>query len=146
LEYKPLFGPGFHDISSDDVEKIFVEPFSDSTQRELLAERFKAFLAKLEEVGISFEIWLNGSFATKKLEPVDIDVAIFANPDQINNLPQDKMAILRYLFDDLAQTKYRYHCDVYFVMSNDKQKRSYWRGWFGFSRNEYPKGIPRLRI
>ena len=41
-------------------------------------------------------------------------------------------------------SKIRYSIDVLLLPSNDINNRSYWRGWFGFSRNEQPKGIPRL--
>jgi len=38
------------------------------------------------------------------------------------------------------------HPDISQSFFLDIEHRSYWRGWFGFSRNEEPKGIIRLNI
>ncbi|MBI5190351.1 MAG: hypothetical protein HZA22_06725 [Nitrospirae bacterium] len=143
-EYNPLLTPGFHDIPTDDLEQVFVAPFPDPTHRSYLVERLKVLLSIVNDVGIAFEIWIDGSFTTEKPQPSDIDIAFFFDPQEVNDLPKDKLDILMDVFSNPTQTKYRYKCDVYFVPNNAINDRSYWRGWFGFSRNEQPKGIARI--
>lgn len=146
MEFDPLFEPGIVDITHENFYHSFVKPFDNPNQREYLLERFEIFLNQLRELEVSMEIWINGSFATKKPEPADIDLAIFLNPDEVNGLPEDKKNTLNDMVNSHEEIKLRYHCDTHFLLSSDDNMRSYWRGWFGFSRNENPKGIPRLII
>ncbi len=75
----------------------------------------------------------------------DIDIAFFYDPIQANALPDEK----KVLFSEIANnslTKYRYNCDVYFLANNNTNLRSYWRGWFGFTRTETAKGFARITV
>lgn len=141
-EHSPLFEPGFHEIDIDDLEKLFVTPFNDGTRRKELADNLKLFLNKLKEIDARFEIWVDGSFVTEKIKPGDVDIAIIFEPDEINNLPQNQIDFLN---TDQKILKIRYNLDVYYV-PNDLHKKSYWKGLFGFSRSEQPKGIPRFYL
>jgi hypothetical protein len=47
---------------------------------------------------------------------------------------------------DKPSSKSRFGCDVYFAPSDDSALRSYWRGWFGFDRDENPKGLARITV
>jgi len=143
-EYEPLFDPGFHNITLEDIDEIFVLDFNDSSKRQYLTKRFKVLVSLLEEIGAEFEIWIDGSFSTKKPEPNDIDIAIVGDSQTLNSLPIEKQKILADLIENKAETKLRYSCDIYFVPKEESITKSYWRGWFGFTRNEKPKGIPRL--
>ncbi len=146
MDYDPLFEPGFHEIAFERIGEIFVDPFSNSNIRKLLFNRLKAFLKELKKTGISFEIWIDGSFATNKPEPADIDIVVVADPNKVNQLPRDKVLIINKLLRNKAVTRLRYKCDVYFVLNDNPNALSYWRRWFGFSPGERPKGIPRLTI
>lgn len=143
MEYEPLYPAGFHDISHSDLENIFVKPFEENEKRKYLLGRFVDFMEKLREFELNVEVWLDGSFSTSKPEPGDIDILIIFDNDEINKLQIQQRTALTELFDrDLS--KIRYSIDVLLLPSNDVNLRSYWRGWFGFSRSEQPKGIPRL--
>jgi len=112
-EYQPLFNPGLHDINYSDFDKLFIAPFSSSPQRVKVGERFKVFISKLSEIGISLEVWVDGSFSTSKPDPADVDVAIFYNPNEVNALPSDKIELLKFLVGNNGETKARFKCDVY---------------------------------
>ncbi len=75
----PLFEPGFHEIELNRFEEVFVTPFNDSTHRKYLLDRFLAFLSVFNAIGINCEIWVDGSFATTKNKPSDIDIIFFYN-------------------------------------------------------------------
>jgi hypothetical protein len=145
MEFEPLLQPGIHDITRSDLSINFVSPFTSQEKRVQLIERFNYLIEKVEQIGISFEIWINGSFVTKKEEPNDIDVAFFYDPIQANSLPTDKKMILQEVANN-SFSKYRYNCDVYFIPNNDTALRSYWRGWFGYTRAEMPKGFARITV
>lgn len=144
--YKPLFDAGFHDIDTTDLESIFIKPFDKQERRKFLIKHLNKYLEQLKDVGAKFEIWIDGSFSTDKEEPNDIDIAIFHSEAEINGLHVDKKKLLKQLVEYHEEIKLRYYCDIYFIPDNDVATRSYWRGWFGFSRAEAPKGIPRLTI
>ena len=142
----PLFQAGLHEITENDFENIFVVPFKGSATRSTLILRLKAYLKELKEIGLNFEIWIDGSFSTNKSDPNDIDIAVFASSDDINGLAIDKRDKLMLLLGEHDIVRARYNCDVYFVPLGNEIARSYWRGWFGFSRGETPKGIPKFYI
>lgn len=146
MEFDPLFEPGIHNIKMSEFHTYFVESFNPGNRRKYLVERFYALLERFNEVGINAEIWIDGSFCTKKEEPGDIDVIFFYDPIQVNSLLPEKQRILIELFNNPVESKLRYGCDLFFVPNNNLNQRSYWRGWFGFSREERPKGIARVFI
>ncbi|MDW6016789.1 hypothetical protein SBW85_03270 [Vibrio plantisponsor] len=132
-------------MTFSDLEKVFVSPFEPNDRRKALLSRLEAFATRLQEIPIDMEIWIDGSFATKKENPGDIDLVVVCAADDVNKLPQEKKLILEELFANKSHTKLRYECDAYFILDNFHDK-SYWRGLFGFDRNEIPKGIARLRM
>lgn len=143
MEFEPIFPPGFHDIEIEQVDDLFVNSFPNNERRRYLTDRFKAFIERFLDLGLSAEIWLDGSYSTAKPEPDDIDILLVFNPIEINSLPVEKHPILNELFNR-ELSKIRYNLDVLLLPSDDVNKRSYWRGWFGYSRTEIPKGIPRI--
>ena len=145
VEHPPLFAAGFHDISEADITRFFVEPFGEKERRVKLAGGLVQLLGKLKELAPKFEVWLDGSFATHKPEPEDVDVAVFYDINEVNALDNEEKKSLEVLATHV-DTKVRYNCDIYFIPNHDPSMRSYWRGWFGFARGEVPKGIPRLFV
>ena len=145
MEYAPIHNAGFLDISIDQLEEIFLTPFENRRRREYLLSRFGALLERFKETGINAEIWIDGSFSTLKPEPGDIDVIFWVDGNQVNLLPIDKQKIILEL-NNRQYSNIRYNCDVFVIPNQDFNNRSYWRGWFGFSRDEEPKGIIRLYI
>ncbi|MCK8600071.1 DUF6932 family protein [Desulfoferrobacter suflitae] len=145
-DYEPLFAPGIQNVPLSHLEETFVAPFNSGEHRQYLCERLRNFVELLLSLGIPFEIWVDGSFCTMKPEPGDIDLVVFAPINAVNKLPAAGRNLMKELFakEHKEAVKYRYGCDAYFVPGEDANARSYWRGWFGFSRGENPKGIARL--
>lgn len=147
-EFPPLFPPGCHDLASaDELEDHFVSAFENQERRRYLVERLRALLVWLEtSIRIEWEVWLDGSFCTEKEEPEDIDIAFFYRASDLDALPPEAMAVGEFLASQTGHhtLRLRYECDCYFLPREDEDNRSYWRGWFGYTRDESPKGIPRL--
>jgi hypothetical protein len=145
MEYPALLEAGMHNMTLSDLKSVFVDPFENKERRENLLNRFEAFIARLTDVPINMEVWIDGSFATKKEHPGDIDLIVVFAIEDVNTLPVEKQLILKELFEDQKTTKLRYECDAYFVL-DEMNEKSYWRGLFGFDRNEKPKGIARIMV
>ncbi len=143
MEFEPIYQAGFHEITIDKMDEIFVQPFSNNSRRFFLTTRFKALIEKFSELGLAAEIWIDGSYSTLKPEPGDIDIVFFCDPKELNSLPIEKQFLISELFNrDLS--KIRYNCDVFLAPHDNTEMRSYWRGWFAFTRDEKPKGIPKI--
>ena len=142
---KPLLEPGLHDFKLDDIGNHFLESFPDSTTRSDLIHGFREYVGHLSSFGVPIEVWIDGSFTTDKLNPNDIDLVVFSPAANLNALSEDKQLSFRALLDQ-PSIKRRFGCDVYFSPTENKEMRSYWRGWYGFDRNEQPKGIARVMV
>ena len=62
MEFDPIYPAGFHDISFDNLDEIFVTPFENEERRKYLTDRFRAYIEKFSELGLNAEIWLDGSW------------------------------------------------------------------------------------
>lgn len=147
--------PGFHDLDINEIKNRFVLNFNNSSTRKDILNDYIEFIDTLEQCGIErAECWIDGSFATQKENPNDIDMVLIINKDILDNVPEDKKSILYELFTpQLAKIKYR--CDAYVLAKVDEghsdyndyfSNRSYWRGLFCFDRKENPKGIIRTNL
>jgi hypothetical protein len=145
MDHPPLFPPGLHPVDEAMLEAHFVDPFSGSVTRPVLIAGLRSYLTALRCVGVNFEVWIDGSFSTQKTDPNDIDLVVFADPDELNKLPPAAHTYLNGLFDRTT-AKRQYGCDVLFALATDYNSRSYWRGWYGFDRSEQPKGIAQLAV
>ncbi|MFC4259612.1 DUF6932 family protein [Marinobacter lacisalsi] len=145
MEEEPILEPGLHDFELDEIGNHFLTDFADSRTRAKLIANLEAYAKLLSELGASVELWLDGSFTTKKVDPNDIDLVVFSSEAEINALPPKEQGLLRALLDQ-PTVKNRFGLDVYFCVMENQQLRSYWRGWFGFNRNEQPKGIARITV
>jgi len=143
-DHHPLLNPGFHDINVEDLEKHFVEPFNDSSRREVLTEKLIYFITRLKELGIDLEIWIAGSYTNDKTSPSDVDLVVFIEQKDVNALSKDKKRVFSNLFGNPRLMKIRYNLDIFFA-PKDQESDDYWKGTFGFSRHgNTPKGISRI--
>jgi hypothetical protein len=143
--YTPLFPPGIHDIVETEFDNRFVSGFPTSSTRKRLSKGLCEYIEALRPIGVGFELWIDGSFTTDKADPSDVDLILFASKSDLAGLSADCKTMLRGLLDK-ASSKSKYGCDVYFAHSEDTPLRSYWRGWFGFDRDEKPKGLARITV
>lgn len=144
---------GFHDKEPSEIKSVFVDNFPNSSSRKEIFEGYSKFCKTLVTLGIkNFVQWLDGSFCTSKENPNDIDVVTFVNYDKLNALTSDNQDCLMNLAQN-PTSKVRYKCDSYVVLvypqthqyyRNYLDYRMYWRGVWGFDRNDNPKGIIRV--
>lgn len=144
-EYPPLFAPGFHDLEEGQLDELFIEPFPEQSVRKELVKNLRALLDVIKGTGIKAEVWLDGSFASEKPNPADIDMVVYFDMDEVQAIDDKHQQAIWELADN-NKSKLIYKCDLYFVPNNSPEHRSYWRGWFCFTRSEVPKGIARIFI
>jgi len=146
MEELPLLEAGIHDFELGAIGNHFLKDFPSSATRKSLIDGLNAFVAHYSKIiGAPFELWIDGSFTTHKVNPNDIDLVIFLPEDVINELSEEKKMRLKVLMDR-ATVKSKFGCDVLFCPSGDDELRSYWRGWYGFDRDERAKGIARVMV
>lgn len=107
---------------------------------------FRRFVAHLRSLGVSGLLWIDGSFVTEKPQPGDVDVVLLVDNTVLQNLSSADLDKFRKMVHNKRETKLRFKCDLYFCDPSNDVWRSYWRGWFGFSRSEEAKGMARLAI
>lgn len=146
---KGLLNPGFCEYKLEEIEKIFVTDFLESQTRKEIYKGFLVWLKSLLNTCVPDEIWIDGSFATTKINPNDIDLICFIN---FNDFLEKKLEI-----QQLRQIGLENKCDTYIGISpksvvDEKLKneftnnRNYWRGQFGFDREDNPKGMIKINI
>lgn len=145
MEHDPIFPAGIHDLDESELVTYFLNDFTESINRPVLIDGLKRYLNALRSIGLHIEVWIDGSFSTKKLEPSDVDLVIFASQNELDSLDLTKQTNFSALVDRVS-IKRVFGCDVLFTVMEDANLRSYWRGWYGFDRNERAKGISRLVI
>ncbi|MFL5385504.1 MAG: DUF6932 family protein [Longimicrobiaceae bacterium] len=147
-EYPPLLAPGFHRVKEEELAALFVDSFSSPDRRRRLLARFHALIDHVREWNIPCDVWIDGSFATEKPDPQDVDALFVFDGEAVNRASSELHAAMSAVFgrEGHRDTKLRYGCDAYMVINQDEQTRSYWRGWFAFTRSDEPKGVPVLRV
>jgi hypothetical protein len=134
-----------------EFEGFFVNNFPISSTRNaiysgllLYLNDFGDTLRQLNYTG-QWRIWLNGSFTTNKLSPVDIDVVNILTDDAI--LRDNKLRFKPFFAHNARKT---YGVDAYFLLENTtnqaKELLTYWQNWLGVDRSGFPKGIIELAI
>lgn len=153
-EFPPLLSPGLQRISLEDLKKITVDGFSLSSKRKELWANFIELIEKISILKLPCEIWVDGSFLTKKIEPNDIDFVVDF-PIGVTDNPTSEQVVM---LDDLgARAFYRTKKLHSFVMFTAPAGHNYypisrtshqqWEKDFGFSYiKKEPKGIALIEV
>ncbi len=158
-EFPPLLGIGFHPKTLAELRILCVDGFNGkSTTRQEIMNGLEDVVKKLKEKSILGEIWIDGSFVTKKIDPNDVDILLAINGNFYDNCTDEQREVIDWVNSNLKDT---HRCDSYlFNFFDDKQHqgywesewwRSYWLHRFGFYREDGPnvyetKGIALITI
>lgn len=152
--FPPLLPAGFHDLNDVGLKDLCVNSFPGSVRRSKLYCNFIQLMILLREFNLQFkcfsEIWVDGSYTTHKPEPDDIDILLVIDYSALLQIPDEQLkAVSPLLNRDFVKTNY--NIDLLLLPENHpdvdySERRSYWRGWFGFDRRETPKGLVRFAL
>ena len=156
----PAFGPdgklpiGRHTSDPAEVDTRLVAPFPMSLTRQDLYDGWRRRRQEIADV-LAFEMeWLDGSFATSKIDPSDVDVVTFLDGERLDRLSVEEK---RRVFEAVQGPKARaaFGCDAYFVTVWPHQHpseplyhmwRGYWDVWWSHDRDtEAEKGYLDIR-
>lgn len=152
--FPPLLPAGFHDLDDSSIKSLLVEAFPKSVRRSMLYCNYIQLLEQLKQINHQVycfsEVWIDGSFTTEKPEPDDIDILLVLDFNALNSLPETLKPLVSTLLNR-EYVKLNYNIDVLLLPENHpemdyQERRSYWRGWFGFDRKENPKGLVRVML
>lgn len=147
-EFPPLWPPGLHSLSLSDVCARCVTTFPLSKSRTEIFAAFKSVVDKLERLGCSLDIWLDGSFATEKIDPVDIDFVAVVDAVTFESWSAEQRQAVEDLVD--APTA---PCDTSLAIiypterSNSVELLAFWQKRLGYSSDGLtPKGIVVITV
>jgi hypothetical protein len=148
-----LFAAGAHHplvpASLQEVHERFVVQVPDSSRRSRVWEGWMRHRRELEQVGIQYATLVDGSFATIKQEPGDVDLCILYDAAEVNALGStDRATLLRLLGGPACKPGYL--CDVYGLsihplgdprFSTTLERFAYWMRVFGTDRQDRQKSF-----
>jgi hypothetical protein len=146
-EFPPIFPPGFHPISVEQLEEICVGKFNGSETRKQILDGLKEVLYRLDSVGIKADVWINGSFTTLKENPEDVDIAVKIDHTYLEQGTPEQIETLKWIEGNL---KGSHKCDSYIIhlFPQDDPRAvlneynlAMWIRQFGFSRKDEYKGL-----
>jgi len=148
MEYEPLFSPGFYDVPfcgfDQHLTRLLVEPFTNQMRRKELLSHLSDLLQTLETVGNAggirtiVEVWVNGSFVTRKESPGDVDIVVWFETSTFFS-PEQRKRIDRNVWKERG-------CEVEYYECNNPTAREHFEELFGTDRNGNRKGIVRIRF
>jgi len=153
FEFPPLLPVGFHEISLPELRDVCVTAFPGSGRREGLFRNVEAICTSLSVALIRSEVWVDGSFLTKKTEPDDVDLVVLGQWESYQSGSNEHRA----LWDRIAHQQFGTQespCDSYVHFDYPEGHTSYgigpwmradWIRQFGFSRGRDFKGIALVR-
>jgi hypothetical protein len=113
----------------------------------------EAITAELNRVNLRGDVWIDGSFLTRKIDPNDIDLVLHAREGQgLTPTDPDHRKTIIWLNSNLKAT---HGCDSYVCVippiinpahPNAMAIVSYWKRQFGFSRGGTEKGIAVVAV
>jgi hypothetical protein len=142
----PIFPTGLQPILEADIDQHFVAPFGSSRSRKQLGVGLRNYIDQLRTLNIPVELWIDGSFATHKQDPKDVDLVVLVSKVHLDSLDASKKSKLNSLVGNTAHTKKVFGCDAYFVVAESAASQAYWLNLFGRDREDNPKGIAKLEL
>lgn len=115
-------------------------------------EGLEAVVERLRASGLACEVWVDGSFVTRKLDPQDSDIVVCVKATTYDSASTAQQSVIQWIIGNL---KGIHLCDSYVLVEYDPphplssrsvNDRAYWRGMFGFNRADEPKGIALLKL
>jgi hypothetical protein len=113
-----------------------------------------AVTRRLRQNRLRGDLWVNGSFVTKKIDPEDADIIFCYRAELYNMGTLDQRAIIDWVGGNVKHTDGML-CDSHQFSTYPKKHDKYWASqifwdyWvreFGFSRRDIPKGIPVITV
>ena len=142
--YPPIFPPGLVQIELAELAKWFADPRFSTPLRERLVDQLRVFVGRLRELGVRGELWIDGSFATRKPDPKDVDAVLMTTEAALADMSSPNLAQLDELSSSTGRTyvRTRWQVDFYVANAESADRRRYFEALFSAGE----KGIPFLEL
>lgn len=153
-EFPPLLTPGQHPMKLPDLRAMCAAAFGSSSTRAQIMDGLERLVGEVQAAGLQGEAWINGSFLTQKMNPVDADLVFMFDVTTIGEPTPGKSQMLQYLAT-AGHFKPTHMCDAYVVVywptghphhAKFVPLFDYWNHQWGFDRNKAPKGYAVVRV
>lgn len=151
-EYPPLLDIGRHPFTLDTLRMTCVDAFPKSQTRAGIMDNLSQVIARLETDGVVGDLWIGGSFLTKKIDPEDADVVLRMDAAAYESAPRQTRAAVDWLNSNLFVT-HKIDSYVFFAWPQDhplywhgEYAYAYWMKQWGFSRRDVQKGIAEIKL
>jgi hypothetical protein len=112
-EFPPLLPAGLHALSLADLEALCVDRFPLSATRRKIMTGLRQVVARITGSGISCALWIDGSFLTEKIDPLDVDLVALIPSRFYDNGTDEQRAVAEWLSGSDNQPKKLHHCDTH---------------------------------
>ncbi len=144
-----LIEPGIHSMDMTEFYDTFVAQFTTSQRRQIIFNNLIDFIKSISHSYKIYEIWIDGSYVTQKINPNDVDIVIF--------FPLEDFIQVSKVWSSLRNA---INIDSYSAVAVTEEtlnklspkdqiqahnNRNYWKGQFGFDRQDQPKGIINIK-
>jgi hypothetical protein len=115
-------------------------------------EGLEQIIALLEDNDIVAELWVDGSFLTQKIDPVDSDVVLCIPNHVYDDGKPEQRNVIDFIYANLKNV---FLCDSYVLFDyprshplfhQGQDARAYWTNQFGRSRGNQAKGIAVIKV
>jgi hypothetical protein len=152
-EFLPLWPAGFHRVGLDIIHQTCVdaERFLESTTRSQLFAKLQMIVEQLQIAGIVGDLWVDGSFVTRKLNPRDLDICLHVSAAIIEQGTRTQQDAIGW-FDLLHMTdRIDSYIQPIYPVTDPRHEGAldnylYWKELWGTSRNNSPQGIVVIRL
>lgn len=153
VEYPPLLPLGFHLMTAKELRAMCVDAFPLSIKRDDIMTKLEEIIDTLAKEKVVADMWVNGSFMTRKIDPEDSDILLVVQGDFYDNRATlAQRAVIDWINSNLKTT---HLCDSYVSFQYpeghqwhtvSKWMEAYWIRQFGFSRQDQFKGMAVVRF
>lgn len=154
-EFPALLSEGLHPMSLADLKRLCVTEFPLSKRRESIMRSLESLLAALTSAAINAQVWIDGSFLTKKIDPDDIDLVVVLQDRDFRLAYATPMG--KDVLERIARRQFTnpVKCDSYFTLEYPpgnpnhavgQDQRNYWLKTFGESRSGEKKGMAVIEV
>ena len=154
-EFPPLLSDGLHPMSLADLKRLCVAEFPLSKRRDPIMRSLESLLAGLSGAAIKAQVWIDGSFLTKKIDPDDVDLVVAVQEQDFLQSWADPAG--RDVLERIARKEFTnpVKCDSYINLefppgspryAFGQKQRDYWLKTFGESRGGEKKGMAVVEV
>jgi hypothetical protein len=128
-----------------------VDGFPDSTTRTRLADEFEKVVQMLRDAQVVGELWVDGSFLTRKIDPNDIDFILRVDGAWVDAANETQHGALQLVIDNLKEKGCHAFVHVEYDQADPRHAvgqwmYAYWLRQWGFSREGAMKGIAVIKL